>query len=81
MSTCILSYVPFFSPLPIWDYWYLLLIPLSAAVAVIYKSLKLANMRDVPWQAFVITVWILVGMTAGAAALAMIVWVVEYLRN
>jgi hypothetical protein len=77
----ILCYVPFLYPLPIWDYWYLLLIPLSAAVAVVYKSLKLANMRDVPRQAFAITLWILVGMSAGAAGLALIVWIVEVMRR
>ena len=73
----ILSYTPFLNPLPVWDYWYLLIIPLAVAVAVVYKSIKLERMRDVPWQAFVIGCWIVVGMIAAAIVLAGVVKVVE----
>lgn len=75
-ASFILSYTPFVSPLPIWDYWYLLLLPLSAAVAVVYKSMKLPSMLDVPRQAFIITVWIVLAMIAAAGALAGIVRIV-----
>ena len=72
-----LAYTPFLNPLPVWDYWYLLIIPLAAAVAVVYKSIKLERMRDVPWQAFVIGCWIVFGMIAAAVVLAGVVRVVE----
>ena len=72
-----LAYTPFLNPLPVWDYWYLLLVPLAAAVAVVYKSIKLQRMRDVPWQAFVIGCWIVCGMIAAAIVLAGLVKVVE----
>lgn len=69
-SSSTLAYTPFLTPLPIWDWWYLLLLPLSAAVAVIYKSIKCESMRDVPRQALSITLWIVLGMMAAAALLA-----------
>ena len=72
-----LSYTLFVDPLPIWNYWPVLLIPLAAAVAIVYKAIKLPDMRDVPWQAFVITLWIVFGMAGGAVLLALLVWFVS----
>lgn len=74
----IVGYTPFVSPMPIWDYWYVLLLPLSAAVAVVYKAIRLPTMRDVPWQAFVITVWIILGMFGAAVLLGIILRIVEW---
>ena len=67
------DYVPFIYPLPIWDAWPWLIIPLCAGVAIVYKSVKCGTMHEVPRQALVIFVWILVGMGAAAAALAGVV--------
>ena len=67
------AYTPFLYPLPIWDYWPWLLIPLTAGVAIVYKSVKCQSMRQVPREALVIFVWILVGMAAAAGALAGVV--------
>ena len=72
-----LAYTPFVNPLPVWDYWYLLILPLAAAVSVVYKSIKLERMRDVPWQAFVIGLWIVFGMLGAAVLLAGVVRIVE----
>lgn len=70
----LLAYVPFLDPLPgAWDYWYLLLLPLCIAVAVVYKSIKCASMRQVPREATTITLWILFGMAAAGAVLVGIV--------
>ncbi len=68
-----LAYVPFLQPLPIWDYWYLLLLPLCTGVAVVYKAIKTHEVRRIPWEATVITLWILSGMIGAAIALALIV--------
>ena len=70
------AYIPFLYPLPIWDYWPWLLIPLTAGVAIVYKSVKCQSMRHVPREALVIFVWILVGMAAAAGALAGVVHLV-----
>lgn len=67
------GYIPFLRPLPIWDYWYLLLFPLCAGVAVVYKSIKCRHMSQVPWEASVIALWIVLGMGGAALALTIIV--------
>ena len=68
------AYIPFLYPLPYaWDYWYLLLVPLCIAVAVVYKSVKCESMSQVPYEATTITLWILLGMVAAGAALAGVV--------
>ena len=73
LACSLLAYTPFLYPLPIWDYWPWLLIPLTAGVAIVYKSVKCQSMRQVPREALVIFVWILVGMVAAAGALAGVV--------
>src|SRR5437660_10275890 len=67
------DYTPFIYPLPIWDYWPWLIIPLCAGVAIVYKSVKCHSMQSVPREALVIFVWILVGLSARAGALAGVV--------
>ena len=63
----------FVYPLPIWDYWPWLILPLCAGVAIVYKSVKCQTMKEVPRQALVIFVWMLVGFAAAAGALAEVV--------
>ena len=50
---------PFLQPLPVWDQWYLLMLPLCIAVSVVYKAIKCQSMKKVPMQAAIITAWIL----------------------
>ena len=66
---------PFLQPLPVWDdgQWPWLLVPLCVGVAVVYKSIKCRYVRQIPREAGVLSVWILLGMTAAAAVLAVIV--------
>jgi hypothetical protein len=75
MMLCLLeAYVPFRSPIPgIWDYWYLLLIPLCLAVAVVYKAIKCQSIRQVPREAALTTIWMLLAIAVGAAVLTGIV--------
>lgn len=68
---------PFLQPLPAWDFWPWLLLPLCAAVAIVYKSIKCNSMRRVPWEATVIFVWILIGMASAGAVLAGVVKFLE----
>jgi len=70
------GYVPFVYPLPIWDYWPWLIIPLTLGVSIVYKSVKCQSMSQVPREAAIIFVWILIGMVAAAGALAGVVKVV-----
>ena len=71
------GYVPFMQPLPAWDVWYLLAIPLCAAVSVVYKSIRCRSMRKVPREAAKATGWIILALVAAAVALALIVEVME----
>ena len=68
-----LSYVMFFDPLPIWVkpwFWPLLLLPLCLAVAVVYKCVRCRHPSQVPREAMLLFVTIVVGMILVAAALA-----------
>jgi hypothetical protein len=65
----LLAYRLFLDPLPVWDYWYLLILPLCAAVAVVYKSMKCRSMSQVPREAAVVVLWIIGGFAAAALLL------------
>jgi hypothetical protein len=69
----LLAYTPFLHPIPVWDYWLWLLVPLTVGVSIVYKSMKCRNMSDVPREAAQIAVLILLGMAAAAALLWVIV--------
>ncbi len=74
----LLAYTPFMQPLPgLWDYWAWLLLPLCLGVSVVYKAIKVRNMRKVPIQALMIALYILISMAAAGAALAGVVRVME----
>ncbi|MGB7160958.1 MAG: hypothetical protein WBD40_23050 [Tepidisphaeraceae bacterium] len=73
----LLAFVPFLTPLPMWDYWPALLFPLCAIVATVYKSIKCASMKEVPREATALFIWILLGMAAAAVILTGIVKVME----
>lgn len=64
----LLAWTPFVQPLPVWDYWYLLVLPLCAGLAIVYKSIKCDSMRRVPREAAVIFGTIVLGLVAAALA-------------
>jgi hypothetical protein len=70
---------PFLQPLPVWRdaAWPWLLVPLCGGVAVVYKSIKCRYARQIPREAAVLSVWILLGMAAAAAVLAAVVKALE----
>ena len=71
------AYTPFMQPLPAWDVWYLLALPLCAAVSIVYKSIRCRSMRKVPVEAAKALGWIVVGLVAAAVILAALVKVME----
>jgi hypothetical protein len=75
--TGLVGYVPLLDPMNVFhDWWYLLLIPLSFGISVIYKALKLPSL-DRFWTAVaVMTVQIVLWMGALAVALVVLVQVV-----
>jgi hypothetical protein len=62
-------YQPFWQPLPVWDYWYLLLLPLCLGVSIVYKAIKCHTMKQVPREAAVIFIMIITGMVLAAVLL------------
>ena len=72
-----LAYTPFMQPLPAWDYWYLLALPLCAAVSIVYKSIRCRSMRKVPREAAKALGWIVLGLVSAAVVLALAVDLME----
>jgi len=68
---------PFLQPLPVWDYWPLLAIPLCIGIAVVYKSIKCAKMKQVPKESLILTGWILLTFVCAAIALSGFVKLME----
>lgn len=75
----LLAYVPFLQPLPVWDVWYLLALPLCAAVSIVYKSIRCRSMRKVPREAAKALFWILLGLVSAAVVLAAAVELMEWM--
>jgi hypothetical protein len=74
MSAFVATYVPFLYPLPgAWNWWWALLLPLCAALAIVYKSIKCHSMKQVPREAAAILFWIIGGLIASAVLLAAVV--------
>lgn len=71
------SFELFRQPLPVWDYWYLLLIPLCLGISIVYKAIKCREMKQVPRESTVIFFMILLGMVIAAAALLALVRIME----
>jgi hypothetical protein len=69
----VLAYRPFLEPLKVWDYWPWLIIPLCFAVSLVYKCVRVQEMRRVWVDAAVATIWVLAGMGAAAAVLLLLV--------
>ena len=74
MTPLLVGYVPFIDPINVFhDWWYLLLVPLSFGISVVYRALKMQNL-DRFWRAVVMmTAQIVVVMAALAAALVVLV--------
>jgi hypothetical protein len=64
-----LAFQLFLDPLPVWDYWPWLLVPLAIGISVVYKSIKCRSMATVPAEAGAISLWIVGGMVFAAAVL------------
>jgi hypothetical protein len=71
------GYIPFLDPINAFHvWWYLLLVPLSFGISVIYKALKMRNL-DRFWQAVtMMTVQIVLAMVALAVVLVVLVQIV-----
>ncbi len=67
-----LAFRPFFQPLPLDDHWLVLLLPLVIAIAVVYKTIKLEDIAQLPRAVVSLTVQIVLFMVATASLLWLI---------
>lgn len=75
--TALLAYTPFIDPIDANRWWYLLLIPLAVGIAVAYKAVRVADLKDYFRQVVVMAVQITVAMIAlGAASYVFVQFVV-----
>lgn len=65
----LLAYRPFLDPLPLATYWLMLMPPMAIAVAVVYKTVRVHDLADLPRQATVLSVQIIAFLLLAAAAL------------
>lgn len=64
---------PFLTAMPIWDYWFWLLLPLCAGVAVVYKTTKCRYAETIARESIGLAIWIVLGLLGAAAAVAVVV--------
>ncbi len=70
--TDLLAYIPFVDPLPVWDYWPWQILPLALAISIVYKSIKCRTVADVPREAAVLALWIVLSMIGVAAGVLLV---------
>jgi hypothetical protein len=70
----LLAYIPFLDPLDVFhDWWFLLVIPLSLGISIIYKAMRMASLDGYWRQVAVMTTQIVLAMIAGAILLMLFV--------
>lgn len=67
--TALLAYTPLLDPLPLHDWWLALLPPLAFAIALVYKTLKLASLERLWPEVGRLTVTIVLAMIGAAIVL------------
>jgi hypothetical protein len=71
-----LAWRPFLEPLPLHDPWFALLIPLVLVIALVYKTLKLPDLADLPGATARLTGLILLALALAAATLYLLTLIV-----
>lgn len=73
----LLAYIPFVHPINFFhEWWYLLLLPLSLGISIIYKAVRLPSLDHFWRSVMVMTMQIVLAMISLAIALAILVQVV-----
>jgi hypothetical protein len=70
----LLAYIPFVHPLTVFhEWWYLLLVPLSFGISVVYKAIRLNSLQHFWRQVAAMTVQIVLAMIGLAIALVILI--------
>ena len=67
-----MGYRLFHAPLPLDDYWLLLVLPMVVAISVVYKAIKLEDLSQLPHQAALLVVQIIFFLVLAASGLWLI---------
>ncbi|MGF1634328.1 MAG: hypothetical protein ACFCVE_10805 [Phycisphaerae bacterium] len=84
MTSCLwplLAWTPFLSPPPLYDVWFLFLIPLLFGVALVYKAVKVGHVSRLAPEALRLGVFMHLAIFGLAAALWIMMLVVEWGRS
>ena len=69
----LLAYIPFLHPInALHDFWYLLVLPLSFGISVIYKAMRMPNLETFWRQVAIMTAQIVVSMAGMAVVLVVL---------
>jgi hypothetical protein len=75
--TALLAYIPFLEPIEFFhDWWYLLLIPLSFGISVIYKAMRMRTLDRYWRHVAIMTTQIVAAMIALSILLIVLVQVI-----
>ena len=76
-----LSYIPFLYPISLFhDWWYLLILPLSIGISIIYKALRLGSLDRFWHNVVIMSIQIILSMIGLAIALLILVqWIIPAL--
>lgn len=67
------GWTPFIDPLPVHTWWWVLLVPLSFGIAVVYKAVRVQTFESYWRQVLELTLLIVLGMVGAAIATYLIV--------
>jgi hypothetical protein len=74
--TFLLAYIPFVHPLNIFhQWWYVLLIPLSFGISVVYKAVRLSTLEQFWREVAIMTAQVVLAMIGLAIGLVILVTV------
>ena len=73
MTLTLLSWVAFRTPAPLWDAWWLLLVPLVAGLAVAYKATKSPSPGRLAWESAKLAAYVLAFLVAASLVLRVMV--------
>ena len=81
MIAAALAYIPVLTPIQAFHtWWYLMLVPLSFGIAMIYKAIRIENLRDYWKEVGIMTVQIVLAMIGLAIVLTIVVqWMIPAL--
>ena len=75
----LLAYTPLVTPMQIGDsrWKFIWLIPITASLSIVYKSIRCATMKRVPIEATQLFFTIIMGIVLAAAALRGALWIAQ----